>query len=109
MLGSFLSQIPHIHQLAFITKHTQGYLHLPPQRCCVMARAKTRNRPPKGLVTWTRFHLPREQEWPTWSVGHADVHVGPLAGVEGWRTPLLARMVEDPEQAVYIIGKRLLH
>lgn len=75
-----------------------------------MARTKqTAKHFDKRLVTWTRFHLPREQEWPTWSVDHADVHVGPLAGVEGRWKVSLGRMVEKPEQAVYIIGKFHLH
>ncbi len=61
----------------------------------------------KPLSTWTRFHLPREQEWPTWSADYADVHVGPLAGVEGFDNASLGRMVETPEQAAYIIGELL--
>ncbi|KAK4236855.1 hypothetical protein C8A03DRAFT_35238 [Achaetomium macrosporum] len=69
-----------------------------------MARIKqTARRTQKRLITWTRFHLPREQEWPTWSVDHADVHVGPLADVKGKWKVLLARMVDNPEQAAYII------
>lgn len=71
-----------------------------------MARTKqTAKRYGKGTITWTRFHLPLEQEWPTWSVTHADVHVGPLAGVEGVWKASLGRMVENPEQAAYIIGE----
>ncbi|KAL3425259.1 hypothetical protein PVAG01_02050 [Phlyctema vagabunda] len=69
-----------------------------------MARTKqTARRSLKPLITWTRFHLPHEQEWPTWSTDHADVHVGPLVGVEGWRKASLGRMVDNPEQAAYII------
>ncbi|KAI1812915.1 hypothetical protein GGS20DRAFT_587017 [Poronia punctata] len=69
-----------------------------------MARAKQSARQlGKGITTWTRFHLPRDQEWPTWSVDDEDVHVGPLASVEGLGRISLGRMVEDPEQAVYII------
>lgn len=59
----------------------------------------------EGIVTWTRFHLPPGQEWPTWSVTLADVHVGPLADVEGVWKASLGRMVETPAQAAYIIGK----
>ncbi|KAI1772792.1 hypothetical protein F4818DRAFT_425625 [Hypoxylon cercidicola] len=63
----------------------------------------------KPITTWTRFHLPLDQEWPTWSVTHENVHVGPLAGVEGRAGGvLLGRMVENPEQAVYIISWRTL-
>ncbi|KAK4038075.1 hypothetical protein C8A01DRAFT_48252 [Parachaetomium inaequale] len=70
-----------------------------------MARTKQRaRRNTKALIlTWTRFYLPREQKWPTWSVDHAHVHIGPLAGVEGCRKTSLGRMVENPEQAAYII------
>ena len=49
-----------------------------------MARTKkTAKKYGKPLITWTRFHLPREQEWPTWTVDHADVHIGPFAKVLG--------------------------
>lgn len=75
-----------------------------------MARTKqTAKRHEKALITWTRFHLPREQEWPMWSVGYDDFHVGPLEGVQGWRKALLGRMVDNPEQAAYIIGKSHLN
>ncbi|KAK1980458.1 hypothetical protein LZ30DRAFT_129041 [Colletotrichum cereale] len=71
-----------------------------------MARTSNKaKRSEKPLTSWTRFHLPRDQEWPTWSVDHSDIHVGPLKGVEGWRTASLGRMVDDPEQAAYIILK----
>ncbi|KAH7311224.1 hypothetical protein B0I35DRAFT_357121 [Stachybotrys elegans] len=69
-----------------------------------MARAKTIRIRERGPITWTRFHLPREQEWPTWSVSHPDVHVGPLADVQGAMFIRLGRMVEHPEQAAYIIS-----
>ncbi|KAH8585527.1 hypothetical protein B0O99DRAFT_154077 [Bisporella sp. PMI_857] len=70
-----------------------------------MARTKAtaRKTPAKTLMSWTRFYLPREQEWPTWSVNHDDVHAGPLVDVEGRGKLSLGRMVENPEQAVYII------
>jgi hypothetical protein len=70
-----------------------------------MARTRMTAKRYRRVTTWTRFHLPREQEWPTWTVAHADVHVGPLAHVEGHMTVRLGRMVEDPEQAAYIIGE----
>ncbi|KAL2867618.1 uncharacterized protein BJX67DRAFT_380965 [Aspergillus lucknowensis] len=74
-----------------------------------MARRKmTAKRIGKGLITWTRFHLPREQEWPTWSVDHPDVHVDPLAGVECCLRASLGRMVDNPEQAAYIIERPTL-
>ncbi|KAK8122174.1 hypothetical protein PG984_010844 [Apiospora sp. TS-2023a] len=74
-----------------------------------MARTKvTAKSHSLGVVTWTRFHLPLEQEWPIWSVTHADVHVGPLAGVEGVLKASLGRMVERPAQAAYVIVWRLL-
>ncbi|KAK3292138.1 uncharacterized protein B0H64DRAFT_419499 [Chaetomium fimeti] len=56
------------------------------------------------LITWTRFYLPREQEWPTWVVHHEDVHAGPLADVKGLLTISLGRMVDNPEQAAYILN-----
>ena len=74
-----------------------------------MARTKTTAKRYDRVTTWTRFHLPREQEWPTWSVAHPDVHVGPLADVAGSSGVLLGRMVEDPEQAAYIIGECRRH
>ena len=70
-----------------------------------MARTKMTAKRYEHVTTWTRFHLPREQEWPTWSVDYPDVHVGPLAGLEGCLEVLLGRMVEDPEQAAYIISE----
>ncbi|KAK2054737.1 hypothetical protein LY76DRAFT_596676 [Colletotrichum caudatum] len=58
----------------------------------------------KRLTSWTRFYHPREQEWPTWSADQAGGgHYGPLKGVKGCFMASLGRMVEDPEQAVYII------
>ena len=74
-----------------------------------MARTKMTAKRYDRVTTWTRFHLPREQEWPTWSVAHPDVHVGPLADVAGSSVVLLGRMVEDPEQAAYIIGECRRH
>jgi len=75
-----------------------------------MARTKQSARPGLGgrekeVMTWTRFHLPVDQEWPTWrDAKHADdVHRGPLAGLEGVLQAWLGRMVDDPEQAVYIV------
>ncbi|VBB82072.1 Putative protein of unknown function [Podospora comata] len=69
-----------------------------------MARTKkiTRRRS-DSVVTWTRFHLPVEREWPTWAVDHKNVHFGPLEDLTGVRKGWLGRMVEDPEQAAYII------
>ncbi|TLD30348.1 hypothetical protein PspLS_01911 [Pyricularia sp. CBS 133598] len=72
---------------------------------------------PKPFTTWTRFYLPRDQEWPIWSVDHPDIHVGPLAKVAGDANTMgdpailcvtLGRIVDDPEQAVYIIDWRTL-
>ncbi|OBT66960.1 hypothetical protein VE03_04214 [Pseudogymnoascus sp. 23342-1-I1] len=54
-------------------------------------------------TTWTRFHLPREQKWPTWSAAHLDPHRGPLVGVEGIRNVWLGRKVEEPEKAALIV------
>jgi len=60
-------------------------------------------RPP--IITWTRFYLPREQEWPTWSVDGDDIYAGPFGEVEGYRNLSLGRLVDDPEQAAYIVGE----
>ncbi|KAH9900377.1 hypothetical protein F4778DRAFT_771242 [Xylariomycetidae sp. FL2044] len=69
-----------------------------------MARTSQRaRRSVKPLTTWTRFYLPRGQEWPLWSVDHDDVHVGPLESVAGFQGASLGRMVDNPEQAAYII------
>ncbi|KAK4164604.1 hypothetical protein QBC43DRAFT_210287 [Cladorrhinum sp. PSN259] len=69
-----------------------------------MARTKqTARRSKPTAVTWTRFHLPADQEWPTWVVAHENVHFGPLNDVDGVRKGWLGRMVEDPEQAAYIV------
>jgi len=73
-----------------------------------MARTKqTARRSQPSVVTWTRFHLPIGQEWPAWAVAHENVHFGPLNDVDGVWKGWLGRMVEDPEQAAYIIGKAL--
>ncbi|KAK0742158.1 hypothetical protein B0T21DRAFT_282270 [Apiosordaria backusii] len=72
-----------------------------------MARTKqTARKRERSVVTWTRFHLPKEQEWPTWAVAHEDVHVGPLADIGGAWKVWLGRMMENPEQAAYIIKWR---
>ncbi|KAK0735981.1 hypothetical protein B0T21DRAFT_348106 [Apiosordaria backusii] len=69
-----------------------------------MARTKQiEKRSERGVITWTRFHLPVDQEWPTWAVDHENVHFGPLIDVEGMRKAWLGRMVDNPEQAAYII------
>ncbi|PNP55970.1 hypothetical protein THARTR1_03907 [Trichoderma harzianum] len=52
-------------------------------------------------TTWTRFHLPRWQGWPTWSTGSSIL--GPLAEVTGYNKVWLGRQVDDPEQAAIII------
>ncbi|KAL6693374.1 hypothetical protein J3F84DRAFT_396296 [Trichoderma pleuroticola] len=52
-------------------------------------------------TTWTRFHLPRWQGWPTWSTGSSVL--GPLAEVTGYNKVWLGRQVDDPEQAAIII------
>ena len=73
-----------------------------------MARRPARNLviPSKALITWTRFYLPRNQEWPVWA-GHEDIYSGPLLDL-GIRSLRLRRMVDDPEQAAYIIGMYVL-
>lgn len=60
----------------------------------------------KRLITWTQFYL-QGQEWPVWSVDHDDIHAGPLADVYGCSRLGLARMVDNPDQAAYIIGQYL--
>ncbi|KAI0837651.1 hypothetical protein F5Y06DRAFT_70979 [Hypoxylon sp. FL0890] len=70
-----------------------------------MARTKTPKRPSMQArrTTWTRFYLPRGQDWPTWSSGHSDARLGPLADVPGCCEVWLGRMVDDPEQAALIV------
>ncbi|KAK4040387.1 hypothetical protein C8A01DRAFT_15754 [Parachaetomium inaequale] len=71
-----------------------------------MARIKQTAKRFRKVTTWTRFHLPREQEWPTFPVADpAHVHLGPLADMEAEAgfSVSLGRMVDDPEQAAYII------
>jgi len=63
----------------------------------------------KGTVTWTRFHLPANQEWPTWPCSNTsepeELYAGPLVGLEGVDVYQisLGRMVEFPEDAVFTI------
>ncbi|KAI1470385.1 uncharacterized protein F4812DRAFT_417327, partial [Daldinia caldariorum] len=54
-------------------------------------------------TSWTRFHLPRRQDWPIWSTGHLDAHSSPLATVPGCQKVWLGRNTDDPEQAALII------
>ena len=59
-------------------------------------------------VTWTRFHLSRNQDWPRWTkAGNAEsddaTFLGPLAGVEGCEKVWLGRQVDDPEKAALIV------
>lgn len=66
-------------------------------------------------TSWTKFYLPREQDWPTWappttagSIPKDDAprsSLGPLAGAAGCVKVWLGRQVEDPEQAVFVVGK----
>ncbi|KAI0401786.1 hypothetical protein F4802DRAFT_600630 [Xylaria palmicola] len=53
--------------------------------------------------TWTRFQLPLGQGWPIWPRNYADKYHGPLKDVAGVGRTSLGRMVEDPEQAVFVI------
>jgi hypothetical protein len=59
-------------------------------------------------ITWTRFHLSREQDWRRWtaagdSKSDGATFLGPLAGVEGCEKVWLGRQVEDPEKAALIV------
>lgn len=53
-------------------------------------------------TSWTRFHLPRGQDWPTWLTG-GSLDLGPLTGVTGCGKVWLGRQVDDCEQAAIII------
>ncbi|KAI2627952.1 hypothetical protein GGS26DRAFT_126605 [Hypomontagnella submonticulosa] len=71
-----------------------------------MARTKMTQRQLRQLrarTSWIRFHLPREQDWPTWSTAHSYMQLGPLSGVAGCEKVWLARKVEDPEEAALIV------
>lgn len=75
-----------------------------------MARTKQTNRyrTPGPLITLTRFYLPLDQDWPIWPVKDgSDPYVGPLEDVEGacYYNTRVGRLIDDPTQAVYIIGK----
>lgn len=68
---------------------------------------------PKRPITWTRFRLPPNQEWPHWlcpgaTASHDDVEsklVDPLQDVPGVScySMTLGKMVEFPQEAVCII------
>ena len=73
-----------------------------------MARTKERPRPKDRVITWTRFYLPLDQEWPTWPT-YEDMHVGPLTDVKDVGEVLLGRVVDNPEQAAYIIRESHRH
>ncbi|KAK4213852.1 hypothetical protein QBC37DRAFT_422473 [Rhypophila decipiens] len=80
-----------------------------------MARTKQTSKPrPKRPMTWTRFRLPPTQDPPNWSSSSAaagyDAKRGQfldiLDGVPGTSSYDMAigKMVEDPQEAVCIIG-----
>ncbi|KAI0518218.1 hypothetical protein F5B22DRAFT_644983 [Xylaria bambusicola] len=73
-----------------------------------MARTKQTAKYIGPSITWTQFHLPLEQEWPLWSLSHADGHASPLVGIKYFQKTLLGRMVVAPEQAAYIIDSNTL-
>lgn len=70
----------------------------------IMARTRQPIHPSvRPLISLTRFYLPLDQEWPAWSVKEGgDPHAGPLEGVEGANDMRIGRLINDPEQAVYI-------
>lgn len=80
-----------------------------------MARTKqTVPLKPKGPITWTRFRLPPNHEWPAWPCLGAttgatdnatDPPVNPLEGVGGAScyTITLGKLVESPQEAVCMI------
>lgn len=72
-----------------------------------MRERPKRRRLTKPLITWTEFHLPQGQEWPVWTVEHDNVHIGPLVNMGCCYNFKLARMVDKPDYAAYIIGKYL--
>lgn len=59
-------------------------------------------------TTWTRFHLPRGQDWPKWMTGRLNTYLGPLADVTGRGKVRLGRKVDDPEQAALIVRECVL-
>lgn len=61
-------------------------------------------------TTWTSFHLPSTQPWPTWPSASIpegdrdpDPYLGILSNVSGVENVRLARRVEDVEQAAYVV------
>ncbi|KAM7191221.1 hypothetical protein V8F20_009399 [Naviculisporaceae sp. PSN 640] len=82
----------------------------PKQQAGRMARTKKTGRENDSVMTWTRFKLPASQKWPVWSspvFGPAlasQMYIGFLAeNADGISRPSVGRMVDDPEQAVYLI------
>jgi len=60
----------------------------------------------KETITWTRFYLPKEQEWPAWPVNYNRIYLGPLAEVDGCRWPVfLGRIIDRLKEAAIIISK----
>jgi hypothetical protein len=61
-------------------------------------------------ITWTSFDLPSAQHWPTWrdaaisgEFENPDPYLGVLQHVPGVENVRLARRVENPEQAAYVV------
>jgi hypothetical protein len=63
-------------------------------------------------LTWTSFHYPSTQSWPTWPSAaipgegqNPDPYFEVLCNVPGVENVRIARKVEDVEQAAYIVRK----
>lgn len=70
-----------------------------------MARSKKSQqhiRSEQQRLTWSRFHLPKEQKWPRWSIDDTD-DLGALANVPGCLKVLLDRMVNNAEEALLLV------
>ncbi|KAH8164321.1 hypothetical protein CIB48_g3931 [Xylaria polymorpha] len=74
----------------------------------IVKKTQQQLRQERKRTTWTRFHLPRGQDWPKWSATYSNTYLGPLADVAGCMKVRLGRKVEDPEQAVLIVRKCVL-
>lgn len=58
------------------------------------------------LTTFTRFYLPLDQQWPVWAGRQGyDVYTGPLSRLDVFMSVYVGRMIDSPQQAVFIIGE----
>ncbi|KAI1424012.1 hypothetical protein F5Y12DRAFT_754291 [Xylaria sp. FL1777] len=54
-------------------------------------------------ISWTRFKLPQEQNWPEWPTSYPNRYRGPFTDVAGCQQLCLGRQVDYPDEAVFIV------